>query len=167
MRTGNASADYRYKHIELALARLFDISLEDAPAFRARLRHLRELGVPDLPKPGSGQQISYTQDHAVQLLLALELEAVGIPPRLAAASAKSLSRGRGFYASVAKASDIYVVIAPGADLAKDRSPNISVVPGYKFEHIERNIRENRRLTLINMSQSIRALEAELIRQAAG
>lgn len=79
---------YRYRHIETALATVFKILPEGMGAFRARLRHLRNIGVPELPKPGSGEQIEYTRGHAIEILLALELEALGVSPRHAAAHAK-------------------------------------------------------------------------------
>lgn len=79
---------YRYRHIETALARVFNVMPEGMGAFRARLRHLRNIGVPELPKPGSGEQINYTRENAIEILLALELEALGVSPRHAAAHAK-------------------------------------------------------------------------------
>jgi hypothetical protein len=75
---------YPYKYIELALAENFGVTPEDMPAFRARLRHLRNLGVPAIPAPGSGQKIDYKRAHAIQLLVALELELLGMSPQHAA-----------------------------------------------------------------------------------
>jgi hypothetical protein len=50
-------------------------------AFRARLRHLRNIGVPRLPNPGSGQPIDYSRQHALELLVALQLEKIGQTPK--------------------------------------------------------------------------------------
>ena len=72
--------ELRYKHVEVALAEVIGIGPNDMPAFRARLRHLRNIGVPRLPNPGSGQPIAYTRQQALELL-ALELETVGQAPK--------------------------------------------------------------------------------------
>ena len=73
--------ELRYRHVEAALAEVMEIGPKDMPAFRARLRHLRNIGVPRLPNPGSGQPIDYTRQQALELLLALELEQVGQAPK--------------------------------------------------------------------------------------
>jgi hypothetical protein len=76
--------EIRYKHVEAVLSRIFKVSPDNQGAFRARLRHLRNIGIPDLPRPGSGAQIPYTRVHLVQMIIALELSALGIAPRHAA-----------------------------------------------------------------------------------
>ena len=80
---------YRYKHLELALAQVFKVEMKDLPAFRARIRHLRNLGVPPVGKPGSGQTVTYTRADAIRLLIALESELFGLPPKFAAAFSNS------------------------------------------------------------------------------
>jgi hypothetical protein len=74
-------SDLRYKDLEGTLARIFDVPKKEVAAFRARLRHLRNIGIPDLPKVGSGTQITYTRRHAFELLVALELTRAGVSPR--------------------------------------------------------------------------------------
>jgi len=59
-------------------------------AFRAKLRHLRNIGVPHLPNPGSGRQIEYSRRHALELMIALELEKLGQSPRSVALNAPSI-----------------------------------------------------------------------------
>jgi hypothetical protein len=76
--------DLRYQHVETALIGLHEVGNKKIAAFRARIRHLRNLGVPNLPKVGSGIQITYTMDHVNQLFLALELLAFGINPSIVA-----------------------------------------------------------------------------------
>lgn len=71
---------YRYANVEQAVARCQRIPDAGMGAFRARLRHLRHQGVPDVPRPGKGRPVQYTLDHAAQLAFALELEALGVPP---------------------------------------------------------------------------------------
>ncbi len=75
---------YQYKHLELALANVFGVPKRDLPAFRARIRHLRNLGVPPISKLGSGQRVRYTRSDVIQLMIALEVELLGLPPQLAA-----------------------------------------------------------------------------------
>ena len=84
--------DLRYKHVEVALAGVCKVTPRDMGAFRARLRHLRNIGLPQLPKPGSGQHIRYGERQALEMLLALEIEKVGHSPRNAALLAQSIVR---------------------------------------------------------------------------
>ena len=79
MGTG-AMQSLRYQQVEIALVRMHNIRDKDLKRFRARLRNLRNLGVPDLPKVGSGKQIAYTQDHLEELSLAVELMKFGLSP---------------------------------------------------------------------------------------
>ena len=75
-----AMQSLRYQQVEIALVRMHDIQDKDLNRFRARLRNLRNLGIPDLPKVGSGKQIAYTQDHLEELSLAVELMNFGLSP---------------------------------------------------------------------------------------
>lgn len=86
------SMDLRYKQVEDALVAALAVTQKDMGAFRARVRHLRNLGLPKLPKPGSGRQISYTESQAFEMLIALELENIGVTPRTAVAVAPSIAR---------------------------------------------------------------------------
>ncbi len=87
--------DLRYKDVERALARVFDIADQDLPAFRARIRHLRNLGALNLPKVGSGTQITYKGSDVYFLLFALELEYIGCPPRIAAVYTRQIGEKLG------------------------------------------------------------------------
>jgi hypothetical protein len=88
MENGRSGAGYRYRHVEAALATVFEIKPDEIGAFRGRLRHLRNIGAPELPKPGSGQQIEYTREHVVEVMLAVELATLGVAPRHAVRAAK-------------------------------------------------------------------------------
>lgn len=72
-----------YKDIESALAVLHDVVNTELPAFRAQLRHFRNIGIPKLPSVGSGNRIEYSADHVHQIFLALELHAVAPPAAIA------------------------------------------------------------------------------------
>ena len=86
--------ELRYKHIEAALAEVMNVKPKDMGAFRARLRHLRNIGVPRLPNPGSGQPIGYSRRQALELLIALELEKVGQAPKKVALLADSIMQNK-------------------------------------------------------------------------
>jgi hypothetical protein len=85
----NAST-FSYGEVEEILARVFRSTAEERPKLRARLRHLRNIGVPDLPRPGSGVKLSYTERQAFEMLIALGLELVGQTPRRAAQLSKDI-----------------------------------------------------------------------------
>ena len=72
--------DLRYGDVERAMVHAFRIGDGDLKAFRARIRHLRRRGVPDLPQTGSGRQIAYTVDHVRALYMGLRLNQVGMAP---------------------------------------------------------------------------------------
>jgi hypothetical protein len=82
----------RYEHVEKALAEVMKVTPKGMGAFRARLRHLRNIGLPRLPKPGSGRAIDYTRQHALEMLLAVELENLGQTARRSALLAGSMVR---------------------------------------------------------------------------
>jgi len=69
-----------YGEVEDTLARLHNVQDKDRKAFRAKLRHFRNLGIPPLPKVGSGTKISYSLDDLYELFFALELTQCGLSP---------------------------------------------------------------------------------------
>jgi hypothetical protein len=70
----------RYQDLEAALADLHLISEDERGAFRARLRVLRDMGVPKVAKPGKGSKVEYDFDHLWETAFALALERFGLPP---------------------------------------------------------------------------------------
>ncbi len=74
---------YRYKQVEAALMETFGIEEEYRKAFSARLRHFRNLGVPDLPKVGKGTRNEYSTNDIYQLYITLELANCGMAPAIA------------------------------------------------------------------------------------
>jgi hypothetical protein len=75
---------YTYGQIEGALVSLLRVDNERLGAFRARLRHFRNLNVPNLERVGSGTKAEYSRLNAVEICLALRLTTLGIAPRVAA-----------------------------------------------------------------------------------
>jgi hypothetical protein len=84
--------EVRYEQVEEALAEVMNITPKGIGAFRGRLRHLRNIGSPRLPKTGSGRAIDYSRQHALEMLLALELQRLGQTARRAALLAGSMVR---------------------------------------------------------------------------
>lgn len=80
----------RYQHIERALMRHYDVKFPDQKAFKARLRHFRNLGVPCVEKVGKGTQITYTRRNLWEILLALELNKLGVAPATAALAVSTI-----------------------------------------------------------------------------
>lgn len=108
----------RYKHVESALAEALEVKPDEMGAFRARLRHLRNLGSSKLPTPGSGRRIAYREDQVFTMLIALELEEVGSAPRSAAAIANSIVRVDGSLRNVLRSTDgadIRIVVTPTSE----------------------------------------------------
>jgi hypothetical protein len=79
---------FRYGVIEKALADVLRVRPEQMNAFRGRLRHLRNINCPKLPRTGSGQPVFITREQVIEILIALELGTLGVAPRHAVETAK-------------------------------------------------------------------------------
>src|SRR5215510_12921818 len=79
---------FRYGVIEQALAEVFGVTPGQMGPLRGRLRHLRNINCPKLPKTGSGQPVLITREQAIEILIAIELGRLGIAPRHAVEAAK-------------------------------------------------------------------------------
>jgi hypothetical protein len=158
---------FRYRHIETALAVIFGIKPESLGAFRGRLRHLRNIGVPNVPKPGSGEQIVYTREHAIELLLALELGALGITPRAAAMLAPTLvdDVSRSAADGVMSLGDCLIVhatTATGAALAFAADGMSAALVWWRPEFLESISRlGGRRFAVIKIADSVTQLDSAL------
>jgi hypothetical protein len=84
---------FRYGVIENALAEVLRVRPEQMNTFRGRLRHLRNINCPKLPKTGSGQPVFITREQAIEILIALELGTLGVAPRHAVEIAKFYAEG--------------------------------------------------------------------------
>lgn len=71
----------QYRQIEEALVRLNDVAERGRPAFRARLRHLKQMEFPPGTNTGKGQRANYSFANYLQLVLAMELEQAGFAPQ--------------------------------------------------------------------------------------
>jgi hypothetical protein len=86
------SIPMQYGQFEEALVRMFSIKEANMGAFRARLRHLRRLGIPNIPKQGSGNTAIYKPKDLVITFVALALQTLGSAPTISAQIAKFSAR---------------------------------------------------------------------------
>ena len=73
----------QYREFEQALVAVFSVNEAYLSIFRARLRHLRALGVPNVPKRGSGNASTYTPAHLFTTSIALTIGTLGYAPTTA------------------------------------------------------------------------------------
>jgi hypothetical protein len=82
----------QYRQFEEALVQMFSIREASLGAFRARLRHLRKLGIPNIPKRGSGNTFIYRVEDIFTTFVALALQTLGSTPIISALIANSAAR---------------------------------------------------------------------------
>jgi hypothetical protein len=109
---------FKYRQVEAALAALFDVDDKRFGAFKARVRHLRNLGIPTIPKAGSGTHAQYSRLNAFEMALTLELQHLGKSPRRSAELAGSWS-SEILRKSVDSSVPLYVVLLPGHNSETD------------------------------------------------
>jgi hypothetical protein len=101
-----------YGVVEAVIAEVLGIEPEGIGALRARLRHLRNLGVPGLPRPGSGKKIRYSRRQAFEMLTTMILEHGGFTPRLAISAAQDIIGGA---RQLADDEDVYALFVTASD----------------------------------------------------
>jgi hypothetical protein len=69
-----------YRELESILAELHGVTQDDRGKFRARLRILRDIGVPAVMKPGKGSRVTYQFLDLWEVHLGLLLVHFGLPP---------------------------------------------------------------------------------------
>jgi hypothetical protein len=82
----------QYRQFEEALVQMFSIREASLGAFRARLRHLRKLGIPNIPKRGSGNTFIYRVEDLFTTFVALALQTLGSTPTISAMIANATAR---------------------------------------------------------------------------
>jgi hypothetical protein len=164
-----AAMTRKYRHIEQALIALFEVNDDRLPAFKARVRHLRTMGVPSIPKTGSGNQVEYLDVHAFQLALALELERIGLPPTIAVQYALQdelatiLSAERASAHSIVNQADIYLALLPGHLGAEEpqRSVEISIYER-GVDKVVGLLVSGASICAVNVSELLRSLDRNLM-----
>jgi len=119
--TKMVDTDLRYKDVETALASIYSIVEDELAGFRARLRNFRNLGIPDLPKLGSGTHLSYTRDHLYQMFLALELHTLAPPGPVAAFITENWKKLSGTLRKAAVDGRDCVLVVGGTNSSDDNS----------------------------------------------
>jgi len=69
---------YTYAQLESVMVRVFDVPDDEIGAFRARIRRLRDLGIPSVPRIGSGSRNKYETENMIELAIALAMLSVGV-----------------------------------------------------------------------------------------
>ena len=149
------------------MSHLLHVKDEEMGAFRARLRHLKDSGVPDVPKVGKGKQNWYTRDDAVRMYVALKMMQYGITPKAAAFLINDLGNSLHHPAVSAMGAgpvgplgeDVFYIIGyPAGDQP--------YVHSYSKDHLVQAITSLpwTALAIINLSQCIRSVDEELAKQ---
>jgi hypothetical protein len=153
-----------YAQAEGILARLHQSAGKpQQKAFRARLKHLKRLGVPLGSHPGRGKKIDYTDEQLAEWVFCLELEECGLDPSVIVRLLKE--NRREIYtdeATIDYQHELLLVIRPSA-IAAD-------APGYKIEWIRREghrdpfqkLRSYRRCIVVNVTQLLRQMDVAAV-----
>ena len=124
----------QYGQFEETLVRMFAIKKNNLGAFRARLRHLRSLGVPKVPKRGSGNTAIYKTEDLLATFVALALQTLGSTPTVSAEIAKFAAQY--FDKLRSQDEDIFLVVTNTSDQARSSKPEyvqrlLKAPPGIK------------------------------------
>jgi len=156
--------DLRYKHVEAALIRYFDVPDQQMGAFRARLRYLRKIGVPDLAKVGSGSQLTYSREQTIEMMLALQVSQLGASPKWFASTKRAQPDFLEKISAHPKRGDAYSIIVPKKLLSADKDGSqVSILTMIGPDNLLRWISKAtvRSYSVINLSQAIRELDQHL------
>ena len=151
----------RYSAIEAALCDVFGIEPEDIKPFQARIRHLRAIGVPDLPRSGSGKHIEYSFNQVLEVAFALTLASYGIAPRISAEIGPDIAKTVRRMGTGSHHDDTYVILEPsGSSLSWEFVPGLSLL---KFK-IDSRCEDNDALLILNASSLVRKVERALSKE---
>jgi hypothetical protein len=156
--------ELRYKHVEAALVRYFDVPEQQIGAFRARVRYLRKIGVPDLAKVGSGTQLTYSREQAIEMMLALQVSQLGASPKWFASTKQSQPDFLEKISAHPKRGDTFSIIVPNKLLSTDKDGSrVTVLTVNGKEGLTRWLEKTsvHSYSVINLSQTIRELDQQL------
>jgi hypothetical protein len=160
--------ELRYKHVETALAELFDVADGQMGAFRARLRYLRKIGVPELAKVGSGSQLTYSREQAIEMMLALHVSQLGASPKWFASTKRAQPDFLDKISANPKQGDAFSVIVPTRLLATEKEGSrVTVLTMNGKENLMRWQSKSKMhsYSVINLSQLIRELDQNLAKSS--
>jgi hypothetical protein len=160
--------DFRYKHVVAALAEVMMVTEEEMGAFRARLRHLRNSGIPAIPRPGKGTHISYKFRDILHILFALQLEELGHSPgRAASATVSEIAKiPPNILDPSLSTGDTYVLIYVNWHKYPEGVLSEAGAICYGFDELVDHLRNSNvtpAFTMVNMSQCARDLMNALSR----
>lgn len=159
----------RHGHVQAALADLMRVKPDDMPAFQARLRHFRNIGVPSgLPEVGRGGVVDFTRRNIFELFVALEMHKAGLPPKHAALFAvEMMGRTAEVFDRLCRGDDIYAILYPSD------SYDFSVMPKWDLcdpESLPDRLKDALQFssfTVLNLSSLTKRLTNALLRVILG
>jgi hypothetical protein len=111
--TGDSPMQYR--QFEEALISTLGIEEDHLSAFRARLRHLRKLHIPNVPKRGSGNTAIYRKEDVFSTFVALALQTLGSSPTVSAIISRFATRFTDSFETFEKELFLIVTNVPAFD----------------------------------------------------
>jgi hypothetical protein len=158
----NEKRAQRYSIVEAALCDVFGIEPNGIKPFQARIRHLRSIGVPNLPRSGSGKWIEYSFDQILEVAFALCLQRYGVTPRIAAEMGPAIAKTVGWMgAGSHHENDVYIILEP----SKSSSLSCEFVPGLDLLKRKIDARcEDDALLIMNASSLVRKIEQALSKE---
>jgi hypothetical protein len=154
--TAEGDEKLRYRQVEAALVAVIGVRPKAVGAFRARLRHLRNIGLPQLPASGSGKHIVYSRRQALEILIALRLESIGHKPQSAAIISQSIVRQSPYGQQRGK--DCYVIPSASNTDSSEYKMMYGIVDVSRFMKSSPDM-----FTVVNVSALIRKLNMMLDR----
>lgn len=71
----------RYGEVEWLFLTIYNVSDDDEKAFRAKLRHMRNIGIPSgIGKIGRGRNIRFSKKQLLEMLFSLDMQNIGMSP---------------------------------------------------------------------------------------
>ena len=158
-------AGLRYGEVEAVLASIYCISPAEQKAFRAKLRHMRNIGIPDgLGEPGKGAVLRFSKQQVLEMLISLDLQAAGWAPYDTSFVAKKTAQAwKDEQVSGTEEDDIYAVMVMyigGNALLPKFQPVICKGTQKAIDMITQD-RMARLSTIINITASAKALDEKL------
>jgi hypothetical protein len=149
--------DLKYKHVEAALVDVARVKPKAVGAFRGKLRHLRNLGLPQVPSSGSGKHVIYSRRQVLEMLVAIELENIGHKPdSIAVALSQSIVRQSPYGQHEGK--DCYIVLSPLSETPERYQVMYGIQTVRKFLDDGPHV-----FTLVNLSALVRRLDPAIER----
>ena len=156
------SAGLRYGEVEAILASVHWIYPGEIKAFRAKLRHMRNIGIPEgIGEPGKGKVLRFTKEQVLEMLISLDLQAAGWAPYDTQQIVSKIVKDWKL-AGAEEAPDHYAVLSLSIG-GNALAPKYSVSMCKGFERASALVSQNssRLHTVINVSASARSLDEAL------